>query len=211
MNFSVAKFLEILTIVGSRYFIIAGIVFIVCYLLLRNRIATKKIQISFPKNTDYLREMIYSLSSMVIFSLIVTSVVFNPAVRPHTTIYSDISQYGWAYYLLAFPIMFFVHDTYFYWIHRMMHHPVLFKWFHLVHHKSTNPSPWAAYAFHPLEAILENGIILIFYFTIPMHVSHVPIFFFFSIVRRQFRIGAIKYTILVKENIFLLLDGSCQD
>jgi sterol desaturase/sphingolipid hydroxylase (fatty acid hydroxylase superfamily) len=64
----------------------------------------------------------------------------------------------------------------------MMHHPVLFKWLHLVHHKSTNPSPWAAYAFHPLEAILENGIIILFYFTLPMHVTHVPIFFLFSII-----------------------------
>ena len=182
MDFSMPKFLEILTIVGSRYFILAGIVFVMSYLLLRDRIAKKKIQLAFPKNTDYLREMAYSFSSMVIFAVIVTGVVFNPAVRPYTSIYSDISQYGLAYYLLAFPIMFVAHDTYFYWIHRMMHHPLLFKWFHLVHHKSTNPSPWAAYAFHPLEAILENGIIILFYFTLPMHVTHVPIFFLFSII-----------------------------
>jgi sterol desaturase/sphingolipid hydroxylase (fatty acid hydroxylase superfamily) len=182
MNFSTDKFLEILRNVGSRYFILAGIIFILCYFFLRNRIAAKKIQVSFPKNTDYLREMIYSLSSMIIFSLIVTAIVFNPAIRPYTTIYREIVEYGLAYYLLAFPIMFVIHDTYFYWIHRMMHHPVLFKWFHLVHHKSTNPSPWAAYAFHPLEAILENGIIILFYFTLPMHVTHVPIFFLFSII-----------------------------
>jgi sterol desaturase/sphingolipid hydroxylase (fatty acid hydroxylase superfamily) len=182
MIFSADKFLEILRNVGARYFILAGIVFIVCYFFLRNRIAAKKIQVSFPKNSDYLREMIYSLASMIIFSLIVTAIVFNPAVRPYTTIYREISEYGLAYYLLAFPVMFVLHDTYFYWIHRMMHHPILFKWFHLVHHKSTNPSPWAAYAFHPLEAILENGIIILFYFTLPMHVTHVPIFFLFSII-----------------------------
>lgn len=182
MNFSMTKFLEILTIVGSRYFIIAGIVFVLSYLLLRKRIAKRKIQLAFPKNSDYLREIVYSFSSMVIFAFIVTGVVFNSAIRPYTSIYSDISQFGWAYYILAFPVMFVAHDTYFYWIHRMMHHPVLFKWFHLVHHKSTNPSPWAAYAFHPLEAILENGIIILFYFTLPMHVTHVPIFFLFSII-----------------------------
>jgi lathosterol oxidase len=89
MNFSIAKFLEILTIVGSRYFIIAGIVFMLCYFLLRNRIAAQKIQLVFPKNADYLREMVYSFSSMLIFAVIVTGVVFNPAVRPHTTIYED--------------------------------------------------------------------------------------------------------------------------
>ena len=52
MDFSMPKFLEILTIVGSRYFILAGIVFVISYLLLRNRIAKKKIQLAFPKNTD---------------------------------------------------------------------------------------------------------------------------------------------------------------
>lgn len=182
MNFSGDKFLEILRIVGSRYFILASIAFFICYVILRNRIANKKIQLHFPESKDYLREMAYSFSSMVIFAAIVTGVVFNPAVRPFTSIYSDISIYGLTYYVLAFPIMFVIHDTYFYWIHRLMHHPVLFKWFHLVHHKSTNPSPWAAYAFHPMEAILENGIIILFYFTLPMHVTHVPIFFLFSIV-----------------------------
>ncbi len=182
MNFSGDKFLEILRIVGSRYFILAGIAFFICYFILRNRIAAKKIQLRFPESKDYLREMLYSFSSMCIFAAIVTAVVFNPAIRPHTTIYKDIAEYGWAYYLLAFPIMFLLHDMYFYWAHRLMHHPVLFKWVHLVHHKSTNPSPWAAYAFHPLEAIVENGIIILFYFSIPMHVTHVPIFFLFSII-----------------------------
>jgi sterol desaturase/sphingolipid hydroxylase (fatty acid hydroxylase superfamily) len=182
MFFSVDKFIEIFSKVSVRYFMVAGLIFLLFYYLLRPRIARFKIQLAFPATKDYLREVMYSFSSMVIFAVIVTAVVFDPAVRPFTTIYKEIADFGWAYYVLAFPIMFVMHDTYFYWIHRIMHHPSLFKWFHLVHHKSTNPSPWAAYAFHPLEAILENGIILIFYFTLPMHVSHVPIFFFFSIV-----------------------------
>lgn len=182
MHFYIDKFFDILLKVGVRYFILAGIAFLLCYLLFRNRLAAKKIQVRFPASKDYLREIFFSFSSMCIFALIVSFVVFNPAIRPHTTIYKDIAEYGWAYYALAFPIMFLLHDTYFYWIHRLMHHPALFKWVHLVHHKSTNPSPWAAYAFHPLEAIVENGIIILFYFTIPMHVTHVPIFFLFSIL-----------------------------
>jgi sterol desaturase/sphingolipid hydroxylase (fatty acid hydroxylase superfamily) len=63
-----------------------------------------------------------------------------------------------------------------------MHHPKLFKIFHLVHHKSNNPSPWAAYSFHPLEAIVESLIFVIFLFTIPVHSIHLTIFFIFSLV-----------------------------
>ena len=106
----------------------------------------------------------------------------HPAVAPHTTRYKDIATYGWAYYFLLFPVLFIMHDTYFYFTHRLMHHKALFRWFHLVHHQSTNPSPWAAYAFHPLEAVVEQGIVIIFYFTLPIHITHLAIFFLMSII-----------------------------
>jgi sterol desaturase/sphingolipid hydroxylase (fatty acid hydroxylase superfamily) len=63
-----------------------------------------------------------------------------------------------------------------------MHHPRLFRYFHLVHHQSTNPSPWAAYSFHPLEAIVEVGIFAVFLFTLPVHATHIILFFLLSII-----------------------------
>jgi sterol desaturase/sphingolipid hydroxylase (fatty acid hydroxylase superfamily) len=119
---------------------------------------------------------------MVIFALIITPIYFNPTLRASSTIYNQIADYGWGYYFLAFPIMFLMHDTYFYWLHRWMHLPGMYKLVHVTHHKSTNPSPWAAYAFHPIEAVLENGIAIVFYWTIPVHITHVPLFFMFSIL-----------------------------
>ena len=94
----------------------------------------------------------------------------------------NVSDRGWLYYFALFPVLFFLHDTYFYWFHRLMHHPLLFKYIHLVHHQSTNPSPWAAYSFHPLEAIIEQGVVFILYFAFPIHITHVLIFFLFSII-----------------------------
>jgi sterol desaturase/sphingolipid hydroxylase (fatty acid hydroxylase superfamily) len=63
----------------------------------------------------------------------------------------------------------FVHDTYFYWSHRLMHHRRLFRWFHRVHHESTNPSPWAAYSFGPLEAVMQAAIFPLVVFIMPIH------------------------------------------
>ena len=77
--------------------------------------------------------------------------------------------------------MLFLHDTYFYWMHRAMHHPTLYKHVHLVHHKSTNPSPWTAYAFHPLEAFLEVMILPLIAFTFPVHAPAIGLFFLFQI------------------------------
>jgi len=174
-------FFKALEKIGSRYFLVALMAFFIFYVLLRNKLFYQKIQQKFPRTVDYLREGGYSLSTMIIFSFIVV-LLNSPAIGPHTTRYKEIADYGWLYYFSAFPIMFFMHDAYFYFAHRIMHHPTLFKHVHLVHHYSTNPSPWAAYAFHPLEAIVEQGIVVIFYFTIPIHITHLAIFFLFSIM-----------------------------
>ena len=55
-----------------------------------------------------------------------------------------------------------MHRRAFYWMHRFMHLPGIFKAVHKVHHLSHNPSPWAAFSFHPLEAIIEAGILPVF-------------------------------------------------
>jgi sterol desaturase/sphingolipid hydroxylase (fatty acid hydroxylase superfamily) len=167
--------------IGTRYYIIAGLLFLVFYILKKKKWHYKKIQPRDAKTIDFLREILYSSSTILIFSLFIY-ILYLPSVAPHTTRYLNISDRGWLYYFAVFPLLFLVHDTYFYWFHRLMHHPRLFKHIHLVHHKSTNPSPWAAYAFHPLEAIIEQGIIFLFYFTIPIHITHLVFFFLFSII-----------------------------
>ena len=175
-------YLKSIWLIGARYFFIAGVAFTLFYVLWRNRFFYRKIQNRFPKNTDYLREMAYSFLTICIFALVSFVMLTHPKIAPHTTRYIDMRQYGWAYYFLAFPLMFVMHDTYFYFTHRLMHHKRLFKWFHLVHHQSTNPSPWAAYAFHPLEAFVEVGIVVVFLFTIPIHKLHLAMFFIFMIL-----------------------------
>ena len=182
MTMTLNEYIKIILNVGSRYFIVAGIAFLLFYVILRERKFSRKIQLKFPENKDYLREILYSVCTILIFGLVPLFLLKNPDIRPYTTFYLKISEHGWSWFFLAFPVMFIMHDTYFYWMHRIMHHPRLFKLFHLVHHRSTNPSPWAAYAFHPLEAIIEVGIFVIFLFTIPMHILHFFLFFLMSII-----------------------------
>jgi sterol desaturase/sphingolipid hydroxylase (fatty acid hydroxylase superfamily) len=182
ISFDFNKYFQIISAIGSRYILIAGGIFLFFYILFKNKILAKKIQSAVPKNKDYLREIAYSISTILIFGLIILNIIGNPTVKPYTKIYDDISEYGWLYYFSVFPVMLIIHDTYFYWTHRIMHHKSIFKFFHLVHHQSTNPSPWAAYAFHPLEAIVENGIFIVFAFSFPLHKTNIPIFFLFSIL-----------------------------
>lgn len=163
-----------------RYLFIAGIAFIIFYILFKKAFWLRKIQKKLPKLKDYKRDIMYSFISVSIFATVALFVFYY--LISYTNIYFDFNEYGTAYYILSWFWMFFLHDTYFYWIHRMMHHPKLYRKIHLIHHKSTNPSPWTAYAFHPFEGFLEALIAPLIAFTLPVHISSFSLFFLFQII-----------------------------
>ncbi|HEY3402623.1 MAG TPA: DUF2147 domain-containing protein [Ohtaekwangia sp.] len=77
-----------------------------------------------------------------------------------------------------------------------MHHKKVFKHVHRVHHESTNPSPWAAYAFHPWEALIQAMVFPIMVFTIPLHPIVMTLFLLYMIVRNV--IGHLGFEIFPK-------------
>ncbi len=139
------------------------------YILLKNQWVYKKIQQRFPKTSDYQREVLLSIQTTLIFAVIGITVAHPDLLRPYTFLYSEINSMGWGYFFFSFILMIFIHDTYFYWMHRLMHTRWGMKYIHVSHHKSTNPSPWAAFSFHPFEAVIEAGILLVFAFSFPVH------------------------------------------
>lgn len=155
-------------IIFGRYVLMAGIAYLVFYVWKRRAWLHRKIQRRFPKKADYWREVGYSAVTSLIFAIMVYLVLGTP-LRAYTQFYSDIQQYSLAWLTLSIVLTIFIHDAYFYWIHRLMHHPKIYRWAHHTHHISVNPSPWAAFAFHPIEALLEALIIPILLFMMPLH------------------------------------------
>jgi sterol desaturase/sphingolipid hydroxylase (fatty acid hydroxylase superfamily) len=94
----------------------------------------------------------------------------------HTLIYQQLDSYPIWWLPVSVVLSLAIHDTYFYWMHRLLHHKLVFKHAHLVHHKSTNPSPWASYSFHVLEAVAEGGVLVVLAFVLPMHPIAVSLF-----------------------------------
>ena len=45
-------------------------------------------------------------------------------------------------------------DAWFYGWHRLLHHPRLFRYVHVVHHRSIDVNPFTSYSFHAVEAVL---------------------------------------------------------
>jgi Delta7-sterol 5-desaturase len=171
----------LLIIISLRYFLIAGVAYVIWYKLKRDKLAYKKIQPKFPVSKDYQREIAYSLITIIIFAA-VPALMLQTSFRQYTQYYQQVHAHSMWWFWLAFPVMFIVHDTYFYWMHRVMHHPKLFKLFHVVHHKSTNPSPWAAFSFQPAEAFFEAGIFAVLIMIMPLHLIHLFVFFLVMMV-----------------------------
>ena len=56
-----------------------------------------------------------------------------------------------------------------YWIHRWEHNPMWYKWLHKPHHKWIVPTPFASYAFHPLDGYFQSIPYHLFAFVFPLH------------------------------------------
>ncbi|MCB9091466.1 MAG: sterol desaturase family protein [Halobacteriovoraceae bacterium] len=113
-------------------------------------------------------EIFYSLGTSLIFALAFTHMVWLWK-NNKTLVYLDWKEYGPLYLPLSLVAVMFVHETYYYWLHRWMHWPAVFNLVHRVHHSSHRPSPWTSFSFHPIESVLQ---VLIFYFIvalIPLH------------------------------------------
>jgi len=164
-----------------RYIILALLAFSVFYGLKRRAWLPRKIQKVFPRNKDYWREIGYSIITALIFAG-VGYLIFLTPFRKYTQLYTHFEDHSLGYFFFSLALTFLVHDTYFYWTHRLMHHPSIYKYVHRVHHISVNPSPWAAMAFHPIEAVIEAGPILIFAVLFPVHPLTIGLFLLFMMI-----------------------------
>lgn len=151
-----------------RYLGIGGGVFLFFYVIRRRRNWAPKIQPDFPARKEMRREFLYSLISIGIFALTGVGMVVLKKLG-YTQMYIQIGQDGWGYVALSSAILVFAHDAYFYWTHRLMHWKPLFPIVHRVHHLSHTPTPWAAFAFHPIEAFVQAAFFPIIAFIMPVH------------------------------------------
>jgi lathosterol oxidase len=61
---------------------------------------------------------------------------------------------------------------YFYWIHRLLHVPFLYKHVHSLHHRNINVGPWSGMSMHPVEHAIYLGSVLI-HWIVAAHPVHI--------------------------------------
>ena len=173
-----------------RYLVVVLLVWTVLHVLLKKRLAHRLIA-DWPQPRDIRRELAYSLGSLVVFAAIGT-VVFSMIVSGHMEIYRRPLEHGRLWLALSLPALLLWHDAYFYWTHRLLHTRWLFRRVHGVHHRSRNPSPWAAYSFHPVEALVTGLVTPLALLVVPVHGAVIIAFSVHQILRNAHGHAAVE-------------------
>lgn len=152
----------------GHFLVIAGAFYGGFWLWGSDRLSARRIQQQPLRAARPLRELAFSVLSIALFSVMLLGLWALDRFEL-TAVYWQVSQFGWIWFLLSIVVMALVHDSYYYWAHRFMHHPRVFRRVHKLHHSFHNPTPFASYAFHPLEAIIEVAWILPLALVMPIH------------------------------------------
>jgi lathosterol oxidase len=148
-------------IVGVRYLAVSG-----AFAWITNR--------RFPdlhagRSAQVRSEITWSLASAFIYAAPAGVLAWGWQTHGWTRVYSDVGDYPSWWLPASIALYLFAHDTWFYWTHRLMHRPRIYKKMHAVHHASRNPTAWAAMSFHPLESISGAVLIPALLLLVPIH------------------------------------------
>eukprot|EP01103_Thecamoeba_quadrilineata_P006252 TRINITY_DN15982_c0_g1_i1.p1 TRINITY_DN15982_c0_g1~~TRINITY_DN15982_c0_g1_i1.p1 ORF type:complete len:270 (+),score=19.33 TRINITY_DN15982_c0_g1_i1:67-876(+) len=97
-------------------------------------------------------------------------------------IYYSVDDYGWAYLILSVALFIIVTDFSIYWVHRGLHHPIMYKNIHKLHHTYRYTTPFSSHAFHPIDGWAQGVSYYLFCFIFPLHhILFVVLFMFVNI------------------------------
>ncbi len=172
MTLTLAQTLDVAVIVFAlflgHFLVIAAGSYYGLWILGRERLRAHRIQQQPLRDAKPRRELAFSVLSISIFTMLLTAMWALDRVGL-TAIYWDVDVYGWGWFVASIAVMALVHDSYYYWAHRLMHHPKVFRHVHKLHHGFHNPTPFASYAFHPWEAIVEVAWVAPVALLLPIH------------------------------------------
>jgi ring-1,2-phenylacetyl-CoA epoxidase subunit PaaE len=134
--------------------VIVSVVYFIFWVLLGKKLANRKIQLSKRAGWPQIKEEI--VASLISFfgSTMFMMLVLSLKEKGLTKFYTATSADSIGYQALTVVVMLLASDTWFYWCHRAMHHPSIYKYVHALHHKSLDVNPYTSTSFHMIESLL---------------------------------------------------------
>jgi Delta7-sterol 5-desaturase len=133
---------------------IVSLVYFIFWKKLKNRFKNWRIQLNERADAKQIKRELTNAVFALMVGALFSCVVLYLSTKGYTKIYTNFSDYSpfWAY--SGFFILLFIDDAWFYWMHRLLHHPAIYKYIHFEHHKSIDVDPFTSVSFHFLEPFL---------------------------------------------------------
>lgn len=161
--------LIVFVVVVGRYFLISGVFYLAFYVWQKEKWKRKKVnQRAYPKH-QFRKEIIRSTITSTIFGLSGALLLWMWQ-HGYARIYEDIHDYPLWWLPASLLAALALQETYYYWLHRWMHIPNIYRLVHEWHHDSHIASPWTAFSFHPIEGLIQAVFLPLILLFLPMNV-----------------------------------------
>ena len=150
-------------------FTLVAVVYFVVWKLLKKRLQNWRIQIKERVDAAQIKSELINAVFTLAVGAIFASIIFYLSTKGYTKIYTNYSDHSPFFAFGGFFIFLLVDDAWFYWCHRLLHHPKVFRYVHAVHHESIDVNPFTSLSFHWFEPFLLTFWIFPVSIFIPMY------------------------------------------
>lgn len=134
-----------LTIMSAAYLIF--------WIIFGKKLSNRKIQLSKRAGWSQIKGEIGATFLSFIGGTLFSILLLSLNEIGFTQFYLETGKFGFGYEVITIIVMLVVSDTWFYWSHRSMHHPSIYKYVHALHHKSLDVNPYTSSSFHIIESL----------------------------------------------------------
>jgi len=114
------------------------------------------------------KEIGLSLASIPFMGVLTTPLILGE-IYGYSKCYDRVEEYGLPFLILSIFTFLLFTDFGIYWIHRGLHHRLIYPTIHKPHHWWKIPTPFASHAFHPVDGWAQSMPYHIYVFLFPMH------------------------------------------
>ncbi len=165
--FLIVSFIVYAVVVG-RYFLLSWLFYRVFHVWRWEKWKSKKINQRDYNPGQFRKEIIRSNMTAILFG-ISGAVLLLLWQKGYMKIYEDIHAYPLWWLPVSLIAALILQEIYYYWLHRWMHIPSVFRVVHKWHHDSHIASPWTAFSFHPIEGLIQAIFLPLILLFLPMN------------------------------------------
>jgi ring-1,2-phenylacetyl-CoA epoxidase subunit PaaE len=147
---------------------VMSVAYLIFWIFLGKIFKNRKIQLSKRAGSAQLKDEAIAAIFSGIGGTLFAMLLFSMRDMGQLKLYTDSAKYGIAYEVLTIILLLLASDTWFYWFHRTMHRPSLYKYVHALHHRSLDVNPFTSNSFHVIEAVALTVWVLPFLYFIPV-------------------------------------------